>query len=76
MPLARRFLELCGMCRLDCRLSERKPAELYAAEPCEAGCGAGCAVVTRDCDAAGAIKDCAVLLFRGGRFWCAHSSTT
>ena len=52
MPLARHYLELCGMCRL----SERKPAVLYAAEPCEAGCRAGCAVVTRYCDAAGVIK--------------------
>jgi hypothetical protein len=69
MPLARRYIELCGMYRLDCRLSEQKPAELYAAELCEAECGGGCAVVTRDYDAVAVVKRCAVLLFRGGRFW-------
>ncbi|MGC8584341.1 MAG: hypothetical protein ACP5MH_11550 [Thermoproteus sp.] len=69
MPLARRYLELCAKYRLDCRLSEQKPAEIYAAELCEAECGAGCAVVTRDYDAVKAVRKCAVLLFRGGRFW-------
>ncbi|AET34290.1 hypothetical protein [Pyrobaculum ferrireducens] len=68
-PLARRYLEACRRYRLDCRLSEQKPAELYAAELCEAECGAGCAVVTRDYDAVAVVKNCAVLLFRGGRFW-------
>jgi hypothetical protein len=69
MPLARRYLELCRRYRLDCRLSERRPAEVYAAELCEAECGGGCAVVTRDYDAVAVVKKCAVLLFRGGRFW-------
>ncbi|MGC9119643.1 MAG: hypothetical protein ACP5I3_11770, partial [Thermoproteus sp.] len=43
MPLARRYLEMCRRYGLDCRLSEQKPAELYAAELCEAECGDGCA---------------------------------
>ncbi|AET34158.1 hypothetical protein [Pyrobaculum ferrireducens] len=76
MPLARRYLEACRSYGLDCRLSEQKPAELYAAELCEAECGAGCAVVTRDYDAVAVVKKCAVLLFRGGRFWRVHSSKT
>jgi hypothetical protein len=57
---------------LDCRLSEAKPAEVYAVELCEAECGAGCAVVTRDYDAVKAAERCAVLIFRGGRFWRAE----
>jgi len=69
MPLARRYLELCRRYGLDCRLSEQKPAEVYAVELCEAECGAGCAVVTRDYDAVKAAERCAVLIFRGGRFW-------
>ncbi|MCU7786971.1 hypothetical protein ODS41_03380 [Pyrobaculum sp. 3827-6] len=69
IPLARRYLELCRRYGLDCRLSEQKPAEIYAAELCERECGAGCAVVTRDYDAVAVVKKCAVLLFRGGRFW-------
>jgi hypothetical protein len=69
MPLARRYLELCRRYGLDCRLSEQKPAEMYAVELCEAECGAGCAVVTRDYDAVKAAERCAVLIFRGGRFW-------
>jgi len=72
MPLARRYLELCQRYGLDCRLSERKPAEVYAVELCEAECGAGCAVVTRDYDAVKAAERCAVLIFRGGRFWRAE----
>ncbi len=69
MPLTRRYLDLCRRYGLDCRLSEAKPAEVYAAELCEAECGAGCAVVTRDYDAVKAAERCAVLIFRGGRFW-------
>jgi hypothetical protein len=69
MPLARRYLDLCRRYGLDCRLSEAKPAEVYAAELCEAECGARCAVVTRDYDAVKAAERCAVLIFRGGRFW-------
>jgi hypothetical protein len=69
MPLARRYLELCRRYGLDCRLSEQKPAEMYAVELCEAECGAGCAVVTGDYDAVKAAERCAVLIFRGGRFW-------
>jgi hypothetical protein len=69
LPLARRYLELCWRYGLDCRLSEAKPAEAYAVELCEAECGAGCAVVTRDYDAVKAAERCAVLIFRGGRFW-------
>ncbi|MCU7788209.1 hypothetical protein ODS41_09835 [Pyrobaculum sp. 3827-6] len=76
MPLARRYLEACRSYGLDCRLSEQKPAEIYAAELCEAECGAGCAVVTRDYDAVAVVKRCALLLFRGGRFWRVHSSKT
>ncbi len=72
MPLARRYLELCQRYDLDCRLSEQKPAEIYAVELCEAECGAGCAVVTRDYDAVKAAERCAVLIFRGGRFWRAE----
>jgi hypothetical protein len=69
LPLARRYLDLCRRYGLDCRLSEAKPAEVYAVELCEAECGAGCAVVTRDYDAVKAAERCAVLIFRGGRFW-------
>ncbi len=69
MSLARRYLDLCRRYGLDCRLSEQKPAEIYATELCEAECGAGCAVVTRDYDAVLRAERCAVLLFRGGRFW-------
>ena len=72
MPLARRYLELCRRYGLDCRLSEQKPAEVYAVELCEAECGAGCAVVTRDYDAVKAAERCIVLIFRGGRFWRAE----
>jgi len=72
MPLARRYLELCQRYGLDCRLSEQKPAEIYAVELCEAECGAGCAVVTRDYDAVKAAERCTVLIFRGGRFWRAE----
>jgi hypothetical protein len=72
MPLARRYLELCRRYGLDCRLSEQKPAEVYAVELCEAECGAGCAVVTRDYDAVKAAERCTVLIFRGGRFWRAE----
>jgi hypothetical protein len=74
MPLARRYLELCRRYGLDCRLSEQKPAEIYAVELCEAECGAGCAVVTRDYDAVKAADKCAVLIFRGGRFWRAEEA--
>jgi hypothetical protein len=73
MPLARRYLELCQRYGLDCRLSEQKPAEIYAVELCEAECGAGCAVVTRDYDAVKAAEKCAVLIFQRGRFWRAQS---
>jgi hypothetical protein len=73
MPLARRYLELCQRYGLDCRLSESKPAEVYAVELCEAECGAGCAVVTRDYDAVKAAERCAVLIFQRGRFWRAQS---
>ncbi len=73
MPLARRYLELCQRYSLDCRLSEAKPAEVYAVELCEAECGAGCAVVTRDYDAVKAAEKCAVLIFQRGRFWRAQS---
>ena len=72
LPLARRYLDLCRRYGLDCRLSERKPAEVYAVELCEAECGAGCAVVTRDYDAVKAAEKCTVLIFRGGRFWRAE----
>jgi hypothetical protein len=69
MPLARRYLELCRRYGLDCRLSEAKPAEAYAAELCDAECGEGCAVLTRDYDAVLRAERCAVLIFRQGRFW-------
>ncbi len=69
MPLARRYLELCRRHMLDCRFSEQKPAEVYAVELCEAECGEGCAVVTRDYDAVIRAGRCAVLILRGGRFW-------
>ncbi len=72
MPLARRYLDLCRRYGLDCRLSEAKPAEVYAVELCEAECGTVCAVVTRDYDAVKAAERCAVLIFRGGRFWRAE----
>jgi len=73
MSLARRHLDLCRRYGLDCRLSEQKPAELYAVELCEAECGAGCAVVTRDYDAVKAAERCTVLIFQRGRFWRAQS---
>jgi len=44
-------------------------AEQYAVELCEAECGSGCAVVTRDYDAALKARRCAVLLFWRGGFW-------
>jgi len=69
LPLARRYLELCRRYGLDCRLSEAKPAEAYAAELCDAECGEGCAVLTRDYDAVKAAERCAVLIFQRGRFW-------
>jgi hypothetical protein len=69
MPLARHYFDLCRRYGLDCRLSESKPAEVYAVELCEAECGARCAVVTRDYDAVKAAERCAVLMLRGGRFW-------
>ena len=72
MPLARRYLELCRRYGLDCRLSEQKPAEIYAVELCDAECGAGCAVVTRDYDAVKAAERCTVLIFQRGRFWRAE----
>ena len=73
MPLARRYLELCRRYGLDCRLSEQKPAEIYAAELCEVECASGCAVVTRDYDAALRAEKCAVLLFQRGKFWVAST---
>jgi hypothetical protein len=69
MPLARRYFDLCRRYGLECRLSEQKPAEVYAVELCEAECGAGCAVVTRDYDAVKAAERCTVLIFQRGRFW-------
>jgi len=72
MSLARRYLDLCRRYGLDCRLSEHKPAEVYAVELCEAECGAGCAVVTRDYDAVKAAERCTVLIFQRGRFWRAE----
>jgi hypothetical protein len=72
MSLARRYLDLCRRYGLDCRLSEQKPAEVYAVELCEAECGAGCAVVTRDYDAVKAAERCTVLIFQRGRFWRAE----
>ncbi len=72
LALARRYLELCRRYGLDCRLSEQKPAEIYAVELCDAECGEGCAVVTRDYDAVKAAAKCAVLIFQNGRFWRAE----
>jgi len=72
MTLARRYLDLGRRYGLDCRLSEQKPAEIYAVELCEAECGAGCAVVTRDYDAVKAAERCAVLIFQKGKFWRAQ----
>jgi hypothetical protein len=74
LPLARRYLELCRRHMLDCRLSEQKPAEVYAVELCEAECGSGCAVVTRDYDAVKAAERCAVLIFQRGQFWRASEA--
>ena len=74
VPLARRYLELCRRYQLECRLSEHKPAELYAVELCEAECGFGCAMLTRDYDAVIRVDRCAVLILRGGRFWRAVRS--
>jgi len=73
MSLARRYLDLCRRYGLECRLSEQKPAEVYAVELCEAECGEGCAVVTRDYDAVKAAERCTVLIFQRGRFWRAQS---
>ena len=72
LPLARRYLDLCRRYGLECRLSEAKPAEVYAVELCEAECGEVCAVVTRDYAAIKAAEKCTVLIFRGGRFWKAE----
>ena len=41
-------------------------------ELCDAECGEGCAVVTRDYDAVKAAAKCAVLIFQRGRFWRAE----
>ena len=75
MPLARRYLELCQRYGLDCRLSEQKPAEIYAVELCDAECGEGCAVMTRDYDAVKAANKCTVLIFQKGKFWRAQLAT-
>jgi hypothetical protein len=72
LPLARHYLDLCRRYGLDCRLSEAKPAEVYAVELCDAECGEGCAVVTRDYDAVKAAEKCTVLIFQRGRFWRAE----
>jgi len=72
LPLARRYVELCQRHGLDCRLSEQKPAEIYAAELCDAECGEGCAVMTRDYDAVKTATKCAVLIFQNGKFWRAQ----
>jgi len=72
MTLARRYLDLCRRYGLDCRLSESKPAEVHAVELCEAECGEGCAVVTRDYDAVKVAERCAVLIFQKGKFWRAQ----
>jgi hypothetical protein len=72
LPLARRYLDLCRRYGLECRLSEQRPAEIYAVELCEAECGAGCAVVTRDYDAVLRAERCVVLIFQKGRFWRAE----
>lgn len=69
IPLARRYLELCRRYGLECRLSEQKPAEAFAVELCESECSSGCAVVTRDYDAALKARRCAVLLLQRGKFW-------
>lgn len=69
MPLARRYLELCRRYGLECRLSEQKPAEVFAVELCEEECGEGCAVLTRDYDAALRAERCAVLLFKDGKIF-------
>jgi hypothetical protein len=74
LPLARRYVDLCRRYGLDCRLSEQKPAEIYAAELCEAECGGGCAVVTRDYDAVKASDRCAALIFQKGKFWRAQQT--
>jgi hypothetical protein len=74
MSLARRYLDLCRRYGLDCRLSEQKPAEIYAVELCDAECGARCAVVTRDYDAVKVVKRCTVLIFQRGRFWRASEA--
>jgi hypothetical protein len=74
MSLARRYLDLCRRYGLDCRLSESKPAEVYAVELCETECGEGCAVVTRDYDAVKAAERCVVLIFQRGRFWRASEA--
>ena len=74
ISLARRYMELCQRYGLDCRLSEQKPAEIYAVELCEAECGAGCAVVTRDYDAVLRAERCTVLIFQRGRFWRASEA--
>jgi len=72
LPLARRYMEQCQRHGLDCRLSEQKPAEVYAAELCDAECGEGCAVLTRDYDAVKTAAKCAVLIFQNGKFWKAQ----
>ena len=69
MPLARRYLEHCRRYGLECRLSEQKPAEVFAVELCEEECGEGCAVLTRDYDAALRAERCAVLLFKDGKIF-------
>ncbi len=75
MPLARKYMELCRRYGLDCRLSEAKPAEMYAVELCDAECGVGCAVATRDYDAVKTAEKCAVLIFQKGKFWRAQQAS-
>ncbi|MFZ8808954.1 MAG: hypothetical protein ACO2PN_12750 [Pyrobaculum sp.] len=75
ISLARRYMELCQRYGLDCRLSEQRPAEIYAVELCDAECGEGCALVTRDYDAVKAANKCTVLIFQKGKFWRAQLAT-
>lgn len=70
IPLARRYLELCRRYMLDCRLSERRPAEEHAVE---LACAMKCAVATRDFDAVRRAQelscDVPILVLSGGMWY-------
>ncbi len=68
LGLARRYISLCREYGLECRLAERRPAELEALETCEeeAARGRRAALLTRDLEPALRAERCVVLVPRRG----------